>query len=151
MIVTFRNWLGHLKPLETTIIWYLTEGTLQFRNILNQNCSHDSETVILNSQLFRIQSFSEFAPWVATNWQNRKAPHLKLSAKKRAKSPQTPANENRTEFPESVFSVRSVEYPLERTELHHCWDSVQSCIVAGPSNEKKKKKTCFQLFPQEPS
>ena len=40
----FWKWFAHLKLLEIAIIRYLTEGTLQFRHILNQNHSPGSES-----------------------------------------------------------------------------------------------------------
>ena len=100
-----------------------------------------------NSELF----FICFDLW-ATNLQNRKAPHLKLSAKKNARSPQTPVNKQKTEFPESVFSVKAGEYPFESTHLHNCWDSVQRVVVQlrARTTQKKKNKLVSSCFPQEP-
>ena len=123
----FWKWFAHLKRLENASMRYLTEGTLQFRNSLNQNCSPESESLIQNSAFCRLRNYSEFAP-LATNCQNRNAPHLKLSAKhpqnasnSRKKKTQAPAKRNKLSF--RRVHVQSNQWNTR--------SSVQSCTIAG--------------------
>ena len=48
----FWKWFAHLRLLGIAIIRYLTEGTLQFRNIRNHNRSFESESLIQNAQFY---------------------------------------------------------------------------------------------------